>query len=114
LRRKAEGKTTANRQIAVIRASLVLTRPEAIGLYFLTGCCLSFLMSITSFKRYMPLDRKQKIIKTNNVFKNILGCSRFLENSSAEKTSRFFIQLFTLNEISRFLIMDILEFIFIL
>ena len=40
---------------------------DAIGLFFLTGCCLSFGASIISFIKYAPEEIAQKAINALNV-----------------------------------------------
>ena len=83
--------------------------PEAIGLNFLSGWILSSFTSITSFKRYIELDIKQKQIRAKNDLKKTL-ISKLNPKIGAANTNRFFVHCLGLQDVINVFALFVINF----
>ena len=82
-------------------ALLIETRPDAIGLNFFEGCCLSLSISIESLTKSIELEIRQKDIKhTKEEIQTSNICEK--EKNGAAKTIRFLVHCFGLHANNRY------------
>ncbi len=94
----AINKLIINKKKENIIASFIFKVPAAIGLNFLIGWILSSFISITSFKRYIALDIKQKQIRAKNDLKKTLS-SKLNPKIGAANTNKFFVHCLGLQDV---------------
>ena len=75
---------------ATVHANASEIFPDAIGLFFFTGCSRSLGASMMSFMKYAAEDIALKAIKAFVVSKNTFPSKRLPKNSGAAKTLKFF------------------------
>ena len=94
-------------------ADFIETKPEAITLNFLVGCFLSWFLSIESLIRYIEEEIKQNDI---NAFIEIIKIwvSKEKAKSGAKNTNRFLDHWFGLIAKNKFLILNLLIWIFLI